>query len=203
MLFILGIGSIIAPITGIMCVIQVNFEFIKTWQAALIVSCYGLFSGSVYYTQSGQDILDLVDDYGVTFVIFNLSIFEIVTFCYIYGVSRVVNNIKFMLGFTPGIYLRICWKYLTPIFLVTLLLYGYVNNISDNSSQFPFEARVFGFSLSVLALIHLPLIMIYECFESKGSNWIEKIKTAFSPKENWGPARNSEFFILYQQENLL
>lgn len=202
MLYVLGIGSLIASVSGIMTTIQDNFKSVKNWQAAMCVAIYGIISGSIYYTQSGQDILGLVDSYGVTFVTFNLAICEIVTLCYIYGVPRIMTDIKFMLGFTPGAYWRICWTYLTPIFLILLLIYDYMTKlISDTPSEYPFGARVVGYLLATLALIHLPVILIFECFTSDGSNWSEKIQKAFSPLPNWGPAGNKKLLEKYQQED--
>jgi glucan phosphoethanolaminetransferase (alkaline phosphatase superfamily) len=202
MLYVLGIGSLIASVSGIMTTIQDKYKSIKNWQAAMCVAIYGVISGSIYYTQSGQDILGLVDD-GVTFITFNLAICEIVTLCYIYGVTRIMSDIKFMLGFTPGTYWRICWKFLTPLFLVALLFYDYTTKmISQTPSEYPFAARIVGYTLSTLALIFLPIILIYECFTSEGSNWCEKIKKAFSPASNWGPA-NKKLLEKYQQEDYM
>lgn len=202
MLYVLGIGSLVASVSGITTAIQDNFKCVKNWQAALCVAIYGIISGSIYYTQSGQEILGLVDDYGVTFVTFNLAILEIVTFCYIYGVERILTDVKFMLGFTPGMYWQVCWKYLTPIFLIVLLIYDYVMKaLSDSESEYPLGARLFGYALAALALIHLPLVMIIECCNSEGENWNEKIKKAFSPLPDWGPSGNKKLLAKYQEED--
>jgi solute carrier family 6 (neurotransmitter transporter, glycine) member 5/9 len=204
MLYVLGIGSLIASVSGIMTTIQDNFKCVKNWQAAMCVAIYGVISGSIYYTQSGQEILELVDSYGVTFVTFNLAICEIVTFCYIYGVERIMSDIKFMLGFTPGVYWRTCWKYLTPTFLIALLVYDYISKmISESKSEYPFEAQIVGYLLAGLALIHLPLVMIIECFKSEGASWSEKIKKAFSPLPDWGPLGNKKLLAKYQEKDYM
>ena len=34
------------------------------------------------------------------------------------GLDRLCGDIKAMLGFAPGIFWRICWKYISPFFLL-------------------------------------------------------------------------------------
>lgn len=196
MFFVLGIGSLVGPTNGIRTAIKDKFKHVEDWKISLLVVIFGLISGSIYYTQSGLSILELVDDYGVTLVIFNLAIFEIITFSYIYGIDRIIFDIKFMLGFTPSKYWVICWKYLTPIFLVVLLIYHY---ITPSSSDLPVPAKIIGYIISASALIHLPIIMIIESTDSDGANWKEKIKKAFSPLPNYGPL-NSKILEEYQRE---
>lgn len=176
-----------------------HFHSVKNWQAALGVAICGVFFGSIYYTQSGLHILDLVDYYGATFVAFNLVIFELITFCYIYGVDRLCLDIKFMLKFRPGFYWRICWRFLTPSLMAFLVLYYYYNMFfNDDDNGFPLIARLVGYFLATSALCHLPIIMIYEIYRSDGETIVEKIKDAFSPLSNWGP-RDEKLQLTYQQ----
>lgn len=198
MLFVLGVGSLVGPTNGIRTAMKDKFKHVEDWKISLVVAIYGLISGSIYYFSSGLEIIELVDDYGVTLVTFNLAIFEIFTLSYIYGVDRILFDIKFMLGFTPSKYWMICWKYLTPFFLVTLLIYDYITKlIIDSDSELPFVVRIIGYLISTSALIHLPIIMIAEYIRSDGKTWLEKVKNAFAPLPNWGPL-NSKLLEEYQ-----
>lgn len=60
--------------------------------------------------------MKLVDFYGCSFVTLILAIIELVTIGWIYGVPRLCMDIKFMLGFNPNLYWRICWRYLVGKF---------------------------------------------------------------------------------------
>lgn len=113
----------------------------------------------------------LVDYYGATFIAFNLVIFELGTFCYIYGVDRMCKDINFMLGFTPNIYWRTCWKYLTPSFMTFLVVYYYWNYEEQRTKDlgkeegYPIVAYIFGWCLAIAGLIQLPAIAIYEIYK--------------------------------------
>ena len=37
------------------------------------------------------------------------------------GIDRFCQDIKAMTGFTPGIYWRVCWKFVAPIFLMVFI----------------------------------------------------------------------------------
>lgn len=179
--------------------IKDHFRSVKNWQAALMVAVFGMCFGSIYYTQSGMHILDLVDYYGATFVAFNLVIFELCTFCYIYGVDRLCLDVKFMLKFRPSFYFRVCWRFLTPALTAFLVGYYYYNMFTkEDKNGFPAGAKIIGYILATAALCQLPLIMIYEVYRSNGETLSEKIKEAFSPLSNWGP-RDEKLNLTYRQ----
>ena len=62
--------------------------------------------------QGGQFILNLVDFFVSGFVIFFLTILEVVGIIYVYGFKRVLKDIKFMLGIELGMYWKFCWIFL-------------------------------------------------------------------------------------------
>lgn len=171
MLYVLGIGSNVAMASCIVTEIRDHFKKVKNWQAALGVALCGTLFGSIYYTQSGLHILSLVDYYGATFIAFNLVVFELITFCYIYGVDRICQDIKFMLGFRPNMYWRICWRFLTPTFMTFLLGYYYWNYEEQKTKNLgkekqTTEAIVVGWCLATAGLIQLPIIAIYEIWKN-------------------------------------
>jgi solute carrier family 6 amino acid transporter-like protein 5/7/9/14 len=112
MLYTLGIGSIISMIACCMTVIRDKFPAVKNWQAALVGAILGFAVGTTYLRQGGLEIVSLVDFFGAQWVAFIFAIAELVAVFYIYGVERFCKDIEFMLGFRPGLYWRMCWKYI-------------------------------------------------------------------------------------------
>jgi solute carrier family 6 amino acid transporter-like protein 5/7/9/14 len=112
MLFVLGMGSVVAMISCAMTVIRDKFPKIKNWHAALLVSTVGFCIGLVYVTPGGMLVLDLIDSFGATYPVFVFAIAELVAICWIYGVRRLCKDMQFMLGSTPSLYWRICWNYI-------------------------------------------------------------------------------------------
>lgn len=88
MLFVLGIGSNIAMCSCIITAIQDQFP---KWRTSLIVvgvACVGFLIGLVYITPGGQFMLNLVDFFGASFIVFIMAIFELVAVCWIYGMFK-------------------------------------------------------------------------------------------------------------------
>lgn len=112
MLFVLGMGSVVAMISCAMTVIRDKFPKIKNWQAALLVSIVGFSIGLSYVTPGGMKVLDLIDAFGATYPVFVFAIAELIAICWIYGVKRLCKDINFMLGSTPSIYWRLNWSYI-------------------------------------------------------------------------------------------
>lgn len=42
------------------------------------------------------------------------------------GTKRFCDDIRDMVGFTPGIYWRFCWKFAAPVFLMFIIVYGLI-----------------------------------------------------------------------------
>lgn len=43
------------------------------------------------------------------------------------GVNRLCRDIEFMISVKPGIYWRVCWAFLTPIMMFTILIYTFIS----------------------------------------------------------------------------
>lgn len=123
MLFVLGIGSNVGMATTIMTVIRDRFPQLQPALVAVGIAIVGYGIGIIYTTPGGQYVLDFLDFYGASFVALVLAVFEMFTFAWIYGVSRICRDIEFMLGIKTGLYWRICWGFITPTLLAAILLY--------------------------------------------------------------------------------
>lgn len=111
-------------------------------------------------------MLELVDHYGATFTAFILALFEIVSFCHVYGVKRICRDVEFMLGFQPGIYWKVCWYAVTPIIMGSIVLYTliYYKPPTDNGYPFPTSAIVVGWCITAFGVMWLPILFIREVY---------------------------------------
>jgi solute carrier family 6 amino acid transporter-like protein 5/7/9/14 len=189
MLFVLGIGSNVAMTSCVMTVIRDEFPKVKNWQAGAFIAVIGVCIGSIYVTPGGQFILNLVDFFGASFIAFVLAIAELVAVCWIYGVDRLCKDAEFMLGFRPNLYWRLCWKYITPLLMILILIYTFctLEPIKYHGEYYPDIAYAFGWCISALGLIQLPIFATYAIIKQKGATFREKFIGAFHPKVNWGP----------------
>ena len=189
MFFTLGIGSNIACASVIVTAITDNFKKVKTWQAASGISIVGFFISLMYLTPGGQFMIDLIDHFGGTFIIIILAAFEIVTISWIYGTERLCEDTNFMLNFRPGIYWRLCWKYVTPTLMFSVLTFYLVTlePVKHNGVEYPGTFYALGWSIAALGILQVPIWMGYAVLKQKGDNWKEKFFGAFRPLPSWGP----------------
>lgn len=74
MLFVLGVGSAVGLQSSIVTNLLDIFPKVKQWQMAAICCITGFLVGLIYITPGGQWMLNLVDHFGGTFLIFALAI---------------------------------------------------------------------------------------------------------------------------------
>ena len=69
-------------------------------------------------------MLNLVDHFGGTFLIFVLAIGEITGVLWIYGLEKFCNDVEFMIDRRPSPYWRFCWLAVAPLFMVFVFIYS-------------------------------------------------------------------------------
>lgn len=144
MLFVLGIGSNVAMMSCLMTVIRDQFPKVKAWQAAVIVSISGMCIGLIYVTPGGQFMLNLVDHFGASFIVFVLAIFELLAVSYIYGLDRFCKDVEFMLKIKTGIYWRLCWGFITPGLMIIIFIYSMATYVPLTYQNVDYPAGAIG-----------------------------------------------------------
>lgn len=156
-------------------------------------------------------MISIVDFFGAQWVAFIFAIAELLAVFYIYGTDRFCKDIEFMLGFRPGFYWRACWKvvvstipsnrktkslitnlfiFQTPLIMISILIFtlnGFELPKDNNEKNFPTIVYVFGWSLTTLCLIQFPIFAFVSIIKQKGNKFMEQVKKAFQPLNNWGP----------------
>lgn len=123
MLFVLGIGSNVGMVSCLTTVLKDQFTTIKQWHIVLFIAIIGYLLGLLYITPGGQYVLNLLDFFGATFVALVLAIFELVAIGWVYGVKRLCRDVEFMLGIKTSKYYRLCWGIITPLLMISILVY--------------------------------------------------------------------------------
>ncbi|KAH8287728.1 hypothetical protein KR054_012006, partial [Drosophila jambulina] len=190
MLFVLGIGSIVALQSTIVTIICDQFKGWKYWKVALTTSICGFLMGLVYVTPGGQWILTLVDFYGGTYVVFILAIFELAGIMWVYGLQNFCDDIEFMCNRRVSLYWRMCWSFFTPVMMIIIFIYSMatIEPIKYSEQYFPEAGNVAGWLLFGIGAAQFPLWGIwYISRHREGSIW-QSFKASLKPNERWGPA---------------
>ncbi|GFV23371.1 sodium-dependent serotonin transporter [Trichonephila clavipes] len=69
-------------------------------------------------TFGGYYIVNLLDSYGTAMSLLFIVFVEAAAVCWIYGAERFSDQVKEMLGYRPGIFWRVCWKCISPVFIL-------------------------------------------------------------------------------------
>ncbi|TDG44561.1 hypothetical protein AWZ03_009033 [Drosophila navojoa] len=191
MLFVLGIGSNVGMVSCLTTVLKEQFTQLKQWHIVVFISITGYLLGLLYITPGGQFVLNLLDFFGATFVALVLAIFELVAIGWVYGVKRVCRDAEFMLGIKTSIYYRICWAVITPLLMLSILVYMLVLYEPLKYKDYTYQSGVyvFGWGLSAFGVGQL-LIWAVPAVRRQPVElglWV-RIRKAFEPLPNWGPA---------------
>ncbi|XP_033214270.1 sodium-dependent nutrient amino acid transporter 1-like isoform X2 [Belonocnema kinseyi] len=194
MLYVLGIGSAIAIAGGIISIINDQFPSWKYWHVVLATSVFGFLVGTVYCTPGGQFILGLVDYYAGSFIVFILATLEMIGIFWVYGLENFLDDVEFMLNRRPSIYWRICWGLITPLLLITILIYNIVTltPLTYGGVLYPASAYAAGWTLLAFGVLQLPFWLIYTIITKRRSGMSKMIQEAFKPSKEWGPIKASD-----------
>lgn len=67
--------------------------------------------------QGGVYLVNLLNVYGPGLAILFVVFVEAAGVCWIYGTDNLSSDIQKMIGHRPGIFWRVCWMYISPVFL--------------------------------------------------------------------------------------
>ncbi|XP_059618026.1 sodium-dependent nutrient amino acid transporter 1-like isoform X1 [Phlebotomus argentipes] len=198
MLLVLGLGSVVALVSAVVTVLRDQFPKVVYWKMALIVSSTLFLVGLIYTTPGGQWMLDLVDHYGGTFLIFALAIVELVAIFWVYGLGDFVMDTQFMCKRYVGPYWRYCWALVTPVFMLIIFVYhmASLKPLTFGSSDYPDEAHVAGWILFAIGMVQLPLWAVYAV--GCKTPVYDSLRQSLRPTDEWGP-KNPKIYLEWKQ----
>ncbi|XP_042895111.1 sodium- and chloride-dependent glycine transporter 2 isoform X2 [Parasteatoda tepidariorum] len=146
-------------------------------------------------SEGGQYVLNLMDTYAGGYAGIFIATIEISALMWGYGADRFADDIGFMLGFTPGIYWRICWKYISPTVLWFVLIYslGTHSIITYGGKPYPKWAEGIGWLMIAVSVLQIPIWALIQLYRYK-----DDIRSVFQPDPDWGPLEPK---ILQQYKN--
>ncbi|MED6269955.1 hypothetical protein CHARACLAT_004805 [Characodon lateralis] len=149
---------------------------------ALVVCIVGLVLGIPHVSKGGIYVFQLMDHCTAVVSLICLAFFEVVTVCWIFGVSRLSLMVKRMRGRSPSIFLRLCWLLFCPLLILCILGSSIVQYTPPRYGKYiyPVWAKLVGWVISLVSIVWIPLCAIHEIYNSKGS-LLQRIKQAVTP----------------------
>uniref|UniRef100_A0A3B4TPA5 Transporter n=1 Tax=Seriola dumerili TaxID=41447 RepID=A0A3B4TPA5_SERDU len=122
MLLTLGIDSSMGGMEAVITGLTDDFKILKRNRKLFtFATAFGTFLVALFcITNGGIYVLTLLDKYAAgTSILFGVLV-EAIGVSWFYGVDRFSEDIERMMGFKPGLYWRLCWKFVSPAFLLRI-----------------------------------------------------------------------------------
>nr|XP_056718357.1 sodium-dependent noradrenaline transporter [Euleptes europaea] len=173
MLLTLGIDSAMGGMEAIITGLADDFHILKkhrklfTFGVAVITFLGALFC----ITNGGIYVLTLLDTFAAGTSILFAVLMEAIGVAWFYGVDRFSDDIQQMMGFKPGLYWRLCWKFVSPAFLLFVVIVSVVNfkSLTYDDYKFPSWADSVGWGIALSSMILVPAYILYKLLNTRGS----------------------------------
>ncbi|XP_025776374.1 sodium-dependent noradrenaline transporter [Puma concolor] len=162
-------GGMEAVITGLADDFQVLKRHRKLFTFGVT---FGTFLLALFcITKGGIYVLTLLDTFAAGTSILFAVLMEAIGVSWFYGVDRFSNDIQQMMGFKPGLYWRLCWKFVSPAFLLFVVVMSVVNfkPLTYDDYIFPLWANWVGWGIALSSMVLVPAYSIYKFFSTRGS----------------------------------
>lgn len=180
MLFTLGIDSQFGTLEGVVTSI-VDMKLFPNLRKEILtgVMCLICCIISMSFAHgAGNYVFILFDNFSGNFPLLIIALCECLAVSYVYGLKRFADDIEMMTGSRPGLYWLICWKYLSPLAMMLILIASVVEIVVDGSGypawvaskgdterkQWPIWALALITLLILVAILWIPIVAICRAF---------------------------------------
>ncbi|XP_061189657.1 sodium-dependent dopamine transporter-like [Saccostrea echinata] len=189
MLLTLGLDSSFGGSEAIITAISDEFPVLRKHREVFVGALFSLYMivGLAFCTQGGAYVVSLMDKYAAGYSILFAVFFESLVLSWAYGVERFSNDIQTMLGHPAGIYWKICWKFIAPLFILWIMIFGLVQYTphSYDNYIYPWEANFIGWCVALSSVLCIPLFAIIGFTRASGSP-SERLKFLLTPTNEKG-----------------
>ncbi|XP_016844202.1 sodium-dependent neutral amino acid transporter B(0)AT3 isoform X1 [Nasonia vitripennis] len=180
MLFTLGIDSQFGTLEGVVTSI-VDMKLFPNLRKEILTGSICLLCciiSMAFAHGAGSYVFVLFDNFSGNFPLLIIAFFECIGVSYVYGIKRFADDIELMTGSRPGLYWLICWKYLSPLAMLSILIASFVEIVVEGSGyqawvaskgvterqEWPAWALVLIAVLILASILWIPIVAICRYF---------------------------------------
>ncbi|XP_050519319.1 sodium-dependent serotonin transporter [Diabrotica virgifera virgifera] len=128
-------------------------------------------------TYGGVYLVNMLNVYGPGLAILFVVFVEAAGVCWIYGTDNFARDIEKMIGHRPGIFWRICWKYISPVFILIIFIFSLLSHeeMLGTEYHYPDWSLQVGYILTASSILCIPCYIIYK-FAITPGNLIQRWK---------------------------
>ncbi|KAM6157187.1 sodium-dependent dopamine transporter [Erethizon dorsatum] len=187
MLLTLGLdsamGGMESVITGLIDEFQLLHRHRELFTLGIVL---GTFLLSLFcVTNGGIYVFTLLDHFAAgTSILFGVLV-EAIGVAWFYGVRQFSEDIKQMTGRRPSLYWRLCWKLVSPCFLLFVVVVSVVTFRPPHYGAyiFPAWANALGWVVAASSMAMVPIYAAYKFCSLPGS-FREKLAQAITPEKD-------------------
>ncbi|XP_055919473.1 sodium-dependent dopamine transporter [Eupeodes corollae] len=173
MLLTLGLDSSFGGSEAIITALSDEFPKIGRNREIFVAGLFSLYFvvGLASCTQGGFYFFQLLDRYAAGYSILVAVFFEAIAVSWIYGTNRFCEDIRDMIGFAPGTYWRVCWRFVAPLFLLFITVYGLIGYepLSYENYTYPGWANALGWCIAGSSVIMIPAVALFKLITTSGT----------------------------------
>ncbi|TPP61030.1 Transporter, partial [Fasciola gigantica] len=173
MLLTLGLDSSFGGSEAVITALSDEYPILAQHRELFVLGLFSFYClvGALESTQGGIYWFHLFERMCVEYPILLAVFCETVCVSWIYGVDRFRDNIHEMLGFKPGWFWRVTWKFIAPIFIMFNIIYGLstYQNLQLGDYIYPTWANALGWTLSGTSMLAIPGVAVYQICRTPGS----------------------------------
>ncbi|PNF22061.1 Sodium-dependent serotonin transporter [Cryptotermes secundus] len=145
-------------------------------------------------TYGGVYLVNLLNVYGPGISILFVVFVEAAGVCWFYGVDRFSHDVEKMIGHRPGIFWRVCWNYISPVFLLVIFIFSLLGyeEMLQGEYTYPAWTIMVGWALTASSLLCIPLYIVYKLIITPG-NIIQVYSMQSRVKGTYPPLSRSLF----------
>ncbi|KAG4066627.1 hypothetical protein HA402_007263 [Bradysia odoriphaga] len=135
-------------------------------------------------TYGGVYLVNFLNVYGPGLAILFVVFVEAAGVFWFYGVSNFSKDIEEMIGHKPGIFWRVCWTYISPIFLLIIFVFSLLeyDKMLGEEYYYPEWSTAVGWILTMSSILCIPAFIIYKFLRTPGG-FSHRIRTIFKPEQ--------------------
>ncbi|XP_002063030.3 sodium-dependent dopamine transporter [Drosophila willistoni] len=173
MLLTLGLDSSFGGSEAIITALSDEFPKIRRNRELFVAGLFSLYFvvGLASCTQGGFYFFHLLDRYAAGYSILVAVFFEAIAVSWIYGTKRFSDDIRDMIGFPPGMYWQVCWRFVAPIFLLFITVYGLIGYepLTYGDYEYPGWANTLGWCIAGSSVVMIPAVAILKLISTPGT----------------------------------
>lgn len=171
MLLTLGLDSQFAMVECVVTGLSDEYpKYLRRYKPVFLISvCVLMFLLAIpMCSQGGMYVFNLFDIQSGGISLLFIGFCEAAVIGWGVGTETLAEMIEKMIGHRPNMFFLICWKYVSPIATLVIILASLVQwtGISYDNKPYPAWAEFFGWLLAIASMIMIPTFAIIQYFSS-------------------------------------